>query len=87
MAAVKGTQNCTKKPQWQGSNWDQRNNNQNASNNSLSPKGKVVIEIMMQPETTKIRLGEVIITKSNAITARVGGTCDKSALAPEMQDL
>ena len=51
------------------------------------PEGKVVVEIMMQPEAIKIRLGGVIITKSNAITARVGGTCDMIAPVPEMEDL
>ena len=51
------------------------------------PKGKTVTKIM-QPETIKIRLeGEMIETKSNAITPRVGGICDVNAPAPEMQGL
>ena len=50
-----------------------------------SPEGKMVTEIM-QAETIKIRLeGEMIKTKSNAITARFGGICNTSAPVPEIQ--
>ena len=51
-----------------------------------SPIGKAVTELDIQLEVIKSRLEEELIkTKSNAITARVGGTCDASVPAPEMQ--
>ena len=43
---------------------------------------------IMWPESIKIQLrlkGELIETKFNALTARVGGTCNMSAPMPEMQ--
>ena len=40
---------------------------------------------MMQPEAIKIRLGGMIKSKSNTITARVEGICDMSAPAPKPQ--
>ena len=38
IAAVKGTQGAPKKTQQQGSNWGQRNNNQNTRCNSPRPQ-------------------------------------------------
>ena len=52
------------------------------------PKSIAVTKIMMQPEGIKIRPGGGMIkTRSNGITARVGGTCSTSGPAAKMQDL
>ena len=46
-------------------------------------EGKTITKIRMQPGAIKIRLeGEMIETKSNAITARVGSICNTNAPAP-----
>ena len=75
------------KPPQQGSNWGQRKTIKMLVTVARGPKGKLVTKIMMQPEAIKVRPGGMIKTKSNAITARVGGICDMSAPVPEMQDL
>ena len=49
------------------------------------PKGKAVTKITTQLEAIKVRLeGEMIETKSNAITTRMGCICHTSALVPKM---
>ena len=82
MVAVKGAQNAPKNP-IAGTQLGPKKQ----QSKCWGPKGKAVTEIIMQLEAIKIKLGGVIETGSNALTARVQGICDMSTPVARMQDL
>ena len=87
MATVKGAQNALQKPHDRDPIRVRVMTIKTPVTMTRDPKGKMVTEIM-QPETIKIRQeGEMIKTKFNAITARVGGIYDMSVLVPQMQGI